>query len=180
MESIPLIIFGVVILLVLIRLALQKLGSDFLGSVDSWTAYFRGPGMLQLVFLVIGGLGAGASVYYAPHIRNRAVVGQLKEYHVDPSKAVLQQEDIHSYSYLTVYARVIEPQDGFADLTIYRSDANGQDRQALTDITDDAWSRVDLPNPTYTNMGLIVAPPGKADAVKATKVDVLVYMNLKQ
>lgn len=179
METISLIIVGVLVLLAIARIVLAKLGSDFRSSIDSWTTYFRGPGVLQLVFLIIGGIGAGASAYYAPFMRNLSVVGQMKEYHIDPTKPTLYQENIQNYSYLTIFARATEPNDASARLTVFRNGMGKDgDISRLEDVKYSTWSRLDLPN-NYSNMGLIVEPPAGAGAVSATKVDVLVYLNLK-
>ena len=177
-KSLVLLIAGgaVIVLAPIIKNIYDRLGVDFRQSVDTWTTFFRGPGILQLVFLIIGGVGAGTSVAYAPPLR--VLTGEVREYQIDPAKPVLYQENIANYSNLTILARAPEPAgDGHAKLTIFRngSKTGGGGETKELEVASAFWTRVDLQN-SYATMGLLAGPSSDPKATPATKVEVMIYL----
>jgi hypothetical protein len=175
--TIVLVIAGVAVIVLgpLLKKLYEKLGVDFKQSVDSWTAYFRGPGILQLLFLILGGVGAGASVANAPPLRT--LTGEVKEYQIDPEKPALYQENIANYPKLTILARAPEPtENAHAKLTIFRNGkTSGSGETKELDVTSAYWTRVDMQN-SYSTMGLLAGPSTVPGATQATKVEVMVYL----
>ncbi len=183
MSTNTLIVVGLVVVIAAVFLVRAILPPDFRGTVGSWTEYFRGPGMLQFIFLVIGGVGASASVRFAPSLRTFPVA-TVKDYHIDPRQGAIYHEDIRNYSHLTVLARTTES-GGNARLTIFRSGlGNNPGESKQLEISSTLWARIDMEN-SSPSMSLFVEPSTPTDAAqtpqanKATQVDMTIYLTAK-
>lgn len=178
-QTIVLIVIGGFFLIGFLAALVRKLGIKIPTTVDPWKTYVRGQGVLLLLFLVIGGVSAGVSVYFSPYLKNLNDVGQVKEYHIDPSKQALYQENIQSYSRLILFARAAEPAASSARITLFRNRSGETgDIQRIENVSSSTWTRVDLDN-AYSDLGLMVEPPAQAGAVPATQVDVFIYLGIK-
>ena len=181
-RTILFIIVGVLILLGIIRAILQILGVRMPSSVDSWRSYLRGQGAVVMIFLIIGGAGAGLSFYYMPSIRQLSRGGQLLEYrNRNPNEQIVYEktENIESYSRLTVFTRAIDPPNSSATVTLIRSRGGESAGDIIRlESLSSSWMRLDQEN-SYTNMRVIIEPPMQAGTVTATQVDVLVYLTPK-
>ena len=164
---------------VILRTVLSAVGFKVPTTIDAWKTYVRGPGMLQLGFLILGAVVVVPSVYLSP-LRNPPPVSTVKEYRIDPSKQVVYQENIQSYSQLILFARSQGPEKSTARLTIFRNrtgDGNGEISR-IENITPLTWTRLDLDN-SYANMTLMVEPSSQADSLPAQQVDIFLYLKIK-
>jgi hypothetical protein len=164
---------------VILRTVLSAVGFKVPTTIDAWKTYVRGPGILQLGFLILGALVVVPSVYLSPP-RIPPPVSTTKEYRIDPSKQVVYQENIQAYSHLILFARSQGPEKSAARLTILRNRTGEGDGEIsrIENITNSTWTRLDLDN-SYANMTLMVEPSSQADSVLATQVDLLLYLKVK-
>jgi hypothetical protein len=164
--------------LVILRTVLAAAGFRVPTTVDTWKNYVRGPGMFQLVFLILGAVVVVPAHYYS-RARNPPPVNQVREFRIDPTKQTVFEADIQAYSRLTLFAHVEGGEKSAARLTILRR--TGQSDGEITrieNVTTSTWSRLDLEN-LYSKMILIVEPSSQADATPAKQVDVVLHLKTK-
>jgi hypothetical protein len=177
--KIALIIAGVMFLIGLLNSTFRRATfQKFRELTNSWTDFSKGTGLLQLIALLVGGLIAFVSIWVPASFRNLSI-GEVKEFKFDPSKQTLYHHDIQNYRHVTVFARAVPPDPGFARLMIVRSgkpQAEGGD--VLRQEISKDWSKIDLAN-DQANMELMVEPSTQADVAQAAQVEVLVYLHTK-
>lgn len=160
----------------------NRILNRILQTFKSFKSYLKWQGLVLLGFLALGGVFGGVTAWFGPSGRKFSTGGQLIEYRkLDPSSHTVYEEDqnLESYSHVTIFTRVIEPTNGHATVTIFRFRA-GQTNGDISRINSvsSSWARLELEN-SYTSMRLAVEPSVQAGAATANQVDVLIYLSPK-
>ncbi len=178
-EKIILIVFVASFLIGLLNSTFRRATfQKFRELTNSWTDFSKGTGLLQLIALLVGGLLAFGATWLPASYRNVSI-GEVKAFNFVPAKQTIYHQHIQEYGHVTVFARAVPPDTGFARLTILRSgkpQSEGGDVMRQ-EISKD-WSKIDLVN-DQANMGLMVEPSTQADVTQAAQVEVLVYLHTR-
>lgn len=172
---------GLILILGLLSIVLQKLKINLGTSSVTWRGYLRGQGLLLFLFLLIG---IGLAVFFdrlGPSDSKIIAGGQLVQLRdVNPSEHPIYEElDVENYSQITILAKVSAPDAGSASITAYIDQSpSGRGPIEHIDCAATSWSEWQRPN-RGKHLSLVAAPSVQPGAVTATKMDVFIYLSPK-
>jgi len=182
------LVIAIVLLLLVAYLMLRKffrrLGKKLPDNAITWRQYLRGQGTLLFVFLLLGGVvswGSWGVAHFGPGLSSVDDSGSLTEYRdLNPSEhPIFEDLNAKEYQRITVMTRTTAPENALAVVVIY----DGQDEKTKGEIkridsTASTWSRWDYSN-ANRNLSLVIDSSKQSDGLKATKMDVLIYLSKK-
>jgi hypothetical protein len=183
-KYIALAIASVIGVVVVLRISLRKLGRRMPESALTWRSYLKGQGTILFGFLFLGAALSCLSWALSYYGLGRGKVsegGQLIEFRqLNPSEHPIYEEiDARNYSKVTVITKVVTPENGSANVTVY-ADQDGETKGLLKRIASAGatWSLWEHEN-SSKHLSLIVESGVRPVAGSTLQVDVLVYLSPK-
>jgi hypothetical protein len=128
-----------------------------LSSLTTWKNYASSQGMVQLGFLMIGLVLAGATSYCGPRLGKITSGGEMLEYDLtlEPTKptALTDYVSVENFSSMTVYTQTTAPEK--ATVILYGARGQGNDAEVRRIVSGPTWTKWEE-GISYSSLRLVV------------------------